>query len=246
LSSPSDNLDGAGPALEARGVEAVSSHGHSLVERAYEAVEKRILSGQLLPGQKISLRTVASSIGMSMQPVREAVNRFVAASALEISSSRAIRMPVIDRDAADEIWAIRMLLEGEAVRRFAERRRPEEVRPLFEFNRNIRRHRFGVDLEATMANSMAWNAGLARGSASPILIEMISRLRLRYAPVMAHAFSLEAPHDEAFVVYTVQIQDELLLAIEAGDAATALHLRCADIRTAQRYVYARLGWQNRA
>jgi DNA-binding GntR family transcriptional regulator len=93
-----------------------------------------------------------------------------------------------------------------------------------------------------MANAMAWNVGLAKGSGSPMLIDMISRLRLRYAPVMAYAFSVDAPYDEDFVKYTIQIQDELLLAIEASDAAAALHLRCADIRSAQRYLYRRIGW----
>jgi GntR family colanic acid and biofilm gene transcriptional regulator len=219
-----------------------STDGGSLVQLAFEEIEKRILSGQLLPNAKISLRSVAYSIGMSMQPVREAVNRLVAASALEITRNRTIRMPALDRAVADEIWSIRMLLEGEAVRRFANRVQPGEVQPLYAFNKALRRYRFGVDVEPTMANAMAWNVGLARGSGSPMLIDMISRLRLRYAPVMAYAFSVDAPYDEDFVKYTIQIQDELLLAIEAGDAAAALHLRCADIRSAQRYLYRRIGW----
>jgi GntR family colanic acid and biofilm gene transcriptional regulator len=242
MTNATHDRDEPGPKTAARGAGEPPSNGRSLVEVASQEIEKKILTGQLLPGEKISLRGVANSIGMSMQPVRDAVNRFVAASALEITSNRTIRVPALDRGAAEQIWAIRMLLEGEAVRRFAERNRPEEVRPLFQFTRSLRCYRFGVDLEPTMANSMAWNVGLAQGSGSPILIDMISRMRLRFAPILAYAYGLDKPHDEQFVTYTVQIMDELLLAIEAGDANAAVHVRCADIRSLKRYVFERIGW----
>jgi DNA-binding GntR family transcriptional regulator len=177
-----------------------------------------------------------------MQPVREAVGRLVAGSALEITANRAIRIPALDRGVADEIWAMRMLLEGEAAAQFAARCRPEETRPLLDLNRTLRSYRFGIDLQPTMKTTMAWNIGLAHGSGSSILIEMIANLRLRYAPIVAQALSTPAPHDEEFLLFTLHIQDELLLAIEAGDSGAARNLRCADIRSFQRYLFARLGW----
>lgn len=220
-----------------------SSETSTLGMQALMDLESRLVSGQLLPSSKVSLRKLAEAIGMSMQPVREAVTRLVAASALEITPSRAIRVPVLDRDVAQDIWSMRLLLEGEAAARFAQRGKPEELRPLFEMNNALRGMRFGADLAATMKTTMAWNMGLARGSGSPLLIGMIDTLRIRYAPIQALAIGAAEPHDPEFLQFTVHIQDELLLAIEAGDASAARNMRCTDTRSFQRYLFRRLGWQ---
>jgi DNA-binding GntR family transcriptional regulator len=214
----------------------------TLSQQVYRELESRILTGQWLPDTKVSLRTLAMSLNTSMQPIREAVGRLVGASALEMVPGRSIRVPVLNRKEADEIWAMRLLLEGEAAARFAARGQGDEVKKLFAHTRTLRKVRFGVDLEVTMRTLMSWNLSLVRGSDAPILIDIISRLYLRYAPFLAKALSGRIPHDKDFLQFTLHIQDELILAIEQGDAAAARHLRCADLRSFQRYIYARYGW----
>jgi DNA-binding GntR family transcriptional regulator len=214
----------------------------TLAQQAYRELERRIRTGQLLPNTKVSLRTLASSMNTSMQPVRDAVGRLVAASALEMVPGRSIRVPVLTRRQADEIWSMRLLLEGEAAARYAARKPGADVRRLFEHSSTLRSLRYGVDLEATMRSFMAWNDDLRQGADAPILNDMISRIYLLYAPFVAQAFTMPAAHDENFVQFTIQIQDELILAIEQGDADAARHLRCADLRSFQRYIYARYGW----
>jgi DNA-binding GntR family transcriptional regulator len=177
-----------------------------------------------------------------MQPVRDAVGRVVAASALEMGPGRSIRVPVLTRKQADEIWSMRLLLEGEAAARYAARKPGAEVRRLFEHTRTLRSLRYGIDLEATMRSLVDWNDDLRYGSDASILFDMISRIHLLSAPFIAQAFTMSVPHDENFVQFTIQIQDELILAIEQGDAEAARHLRCADLRSFQRYIYACNGW----
>jgi GntR family transcriptional regulator, colanic acid and biofilm gene transcriptional regulator len=96
----------------------------TLGQQIYQQLEGRILLGEWLPNTKVTLRTLALSLNTSMQPVREAVGRLVVASALEATPNRAFRVPELDRAAADEIWSLRLLLEGEAAARFAARRDP--------------------------------------------------------------------------------------------------------------------------
>jgi GntR family colanic acid and biofilm gene transcriptional regulator len=50
--------------------------------------------------------------------------------------------------------------------------------------------------------------------------------------------------DEEFLTFILHIQDELLLAIKTGDVAAARYLRCADLRSFQRYLYERIGWSS--
>lgn len=214
----------------------------TLAQQVYADLESRMLGGELLPGDRVSLRGLAASLGTSMQPVREAVGRLVAVHAFEVTPNRSIRVPPMDRAKADDIWAMRLLLEGEAAARFAERHQADEARSLFIYSQTMRAIRYGIDLEPTMRALMSWNQGLAAGSGSPLLIENIARLRLRYAPWLAMALSVPRDFDEPFMQFTLHIQDELVLALEAGDAAAARHLRCADLRSFQRYLYARLDW----
>ncbi len=178
-----------------------------------------------------------------MQPVRDAVGRLIDAAALRSAPGKAIRVPRLERRTADEIWSLRFLLEGEAAARFAARRRPAEAHGLYDYTRSLRAMRFGADLQPTMRSLMSWNMALANGSASPILIDMVRRLRLRYAPFVAEALALEAPFDPEFHQFTLHMQDELVMAIEAGDAEAARHLRCADLRSFQRYLYTRKSWR---
>ncbi len=215
----------------------------TLAHLVYESLEASIVDGQWLPDTKVSLRSLASSLNTSMQPVREAVGRLIDAQALRSAPGRAIRVPRLDRRTADEIWSLRLLLEGEAAARFAARKRPAEARQLYQYTKAMRALDYAADLQPTIQAIMAWNLALARGSGSAILSGAIQRLRLRYAPFVAESLATAAPFDEEFLGFTLHMQDELVMAIEAGDAEAARHLRCADLRSFQRYLYARRSWR---
>lgn len=214
----------------------------TMARQIYSDMEVNILDGSWPPETKMSLRKLAKSLNTSMQPVREAVGRLVSASALEITRSRSIRVPRLSREQADEIWGLRLLLEGEAAARFAARNRPEEARKLYRHTLALREHFRDRDVRASMRRIMEWNCDLTDGSGSPILVEMVMRLRLRYAPFIAETLAMNVPDDKEFLQFTLHIQDELVLAIEEGDSAAARHLRCSDLRSFQRYLYSRRGW----
>ena len=234
--------DSARVANDASGRDA---HAEStLGQQIYRQLERKILLGEWLPNDKVTLRTLALSLNTSMQPVREAVGRLVSASALETAPNRAFRVPELNRAAADEIWSLRLLLEGEAAARFAARRDDVACRRLAAATDACRAIDYGHDLRATMGAISAWNASIIQAAGSQLLYDTIVRLYLRYAPFLAHALSVPIPHDQEFLSYILHIQDELRLAIQTGDAMAARHLRCADLRSFQRYLYERIGWSS--
>ncbi len=216
----------------------------TLGQQIYQELERRILLGEWLPNTKVTLRTLALSLNTSMQPVREALGRLVAASALEATPNRAFRVPELDRAAADEIWSLRLLLEGEAAARFAARRDPKACERLAAATDACRAINYGRDLKATMGAIAAWNSSIIQAAGSQLLYDTVRRLYLRCAPFLAHSLSAPVAHDEEFLSFILHIQDELTLAITAGDAAAARYLRCADLRSFQRYLYERIGWSS--
>ena len=227
-----------------RGLEAGAES--TLGQQIYQRLESKLLLGEWLPNTKVTLRTLALSLNTSMQPVREAVGRLVAASALEATPNRAFRVPELDRAAADEIWSLRFLLEGEAAARFAARRDPKACERFTAATDACRVIDYGRDLRATMRVIAEWNASIIQAAGSQLLYDTVGRLYLRYSPFLASALNAPIPHDEEFLTFILHIQDELQLAISSGDAAAARYLRCADLRSFQRYLYQRIGWSSPA
>jgi DNA-binding GntR family transcriptional regulator len=45
----------------------------TLRQKVYELLKEKILTAEILPGQKISLRNLAVMLGVSLMPVREAL-----------------------------------------------------------------------------------------------------------------------------------------------------------------------------
>ena len=71
-----------------------------------------LMGGHVVPGQKLPLRPLADEFDTSLMPVRDALNRLVADGALEMSSSRTIRVPMMSDERLLEVHEIRRALEG--------------------------------------------------------------------------------------------------------------------------------------
>ena len=56
----------------------------TLGDAAYLHLRELLMSGRVAPGERLSLRSLAGALGVSMMPVREAVTRLVADHALEV------------------------------------------------------------------------------------------------------------------------------------------------------------------
>ena len=87
----------------------------------YKQLRDLLMSGRVMPGEALSLRSIAEALGVSVMPVREAVHRLVAEQALELTANRVLRVPVMTISQFREITSIRINLEirktrdGEAV-----------------------------------------------------------------------------------------------------------------------------------
>ncbi|MFK5143368.1 GntR family transcriptional regulator, partial [Klebsiella pneumoniae] len=69
----------------------------------------------------------AMRLGVSMQPVRHAVDRLVADQALEVLPNRAVRVPIMTTARLEEITRIRIAIEGFAVEEAARAWTPSDM-----------------------------------------------------------------------------------------------------------------------
>ncbi len=84
----------------------------TLSANVYDQLRDLVMSGQMMPGEQISLRSAAAALGVSVMPVREAMQRLVAEQALELTPNRALRVPRMTAAQFKEITIIRTNLEA--------------------------------------------------------------------------------------------------------------------------------------
>ena len=85
-------------------------------DRAFEALYTAIMQGDLKAGRRLQVRELAESLGTSMMPVREALNRLEEFGLVETSPYRGAVVKTFTQDELLEIYSVRTVLESEAVK----------------------------------------------------------------------------------------------------------------------------------
>jgi phosphonate utilization transcriptional regulator len=99
----------------------------SLVQRE---IERRIVTGELAPGAKLNEADLASAMGISRGPVREAFRALEQAGLVHTEKNRGVFVRQISLAEADEIYEVRAALEGQIGRLAAKRITPEQLERL--------------------------------------------------------------------------------------------------------------------
>lgn len=103
----------------------------SLAEQVFERLEGEILSGKYQRGEVITEMKLVSDLGVSRTPVREALHRLEQEHLVEISPKGILVVGVTQKDLED-IFAIRLKIEGLASAAAAKRITDEELAELLE------------------------------------------------------------------------------------------------------------------
>ncbi len=83
----------------------------TLRERAYRAIKDSILRNELLPGEVLSIDSLAKALGISQTPVREALTKLSADGLVEYERNKGFRVASITEDDVHETYEVRRLLE---------------------------------------------------------------------------------------------------------------------------------------
>lgn len=150
-----------------------------------------LMSGLLVPGQVVSLRKLAASFGTSAMPVRESLSRLVAANALEELPNRSVRVPRLGTESLEELFALRVRVEGMAARIAAKKITDEGLRTLHAINADVREAHDTEAMSEVLKANQRFHFSLYQMTSSSILLPIIEGLWLRSGPTMY--FSLSTP-----------------------------------------------------
>lgn len=196
----------------------------NLQEQLYQNIRAGLLAGRFQPGERLKIRDLAAQWGTSPMPVRAALQRLVAEGALEGEQQRSVRVPAMTRQRYENIFQVRMALEGLAVELATPRLTASDLAGLREC---VQRMDLAIDQRQVqdylIANSQ-FHLQLYAACGNPVLLRSIESLWLQIGPFFNRLFTgadlslrLNDFHEEAFA------------AIEAGDARAARHAMEQDL-----------------
>jgi DNA-binding GntR family transcriptional regulator len=188
-----------------------------LRQSVYDALIDLIVSGELPPGQHMVETDLARQLGVSRQPIREALHRMEAEGWVDLRPSQGAFVHVPTDSEVDELLDVRALFEAETARLAAGAAGPEQVTKLRELCQKGRASAQADDYGAVVTMNNAFHAEIATIAGNSMLAELAEivgrRVQWYYrlvAPARGHVSWAE--------------HAELVDAIEAGDAGRAQQL----------------------
>jgi len=146
----------------------------TLAEKAFSALHRAILTGALKPGERMPIEEMATELGMSPMPVREAVRRLDLLGLVENIPHKGARVTELSLDDLRGVYELRLALEPLAIYRAAECFTEEDEHTARMVLDEMDRHSDGTG-ETWRAHS-AFHLGIYAVSGSSWLMRLIQPL----------------------------------------------------------------------
>ncbi|MFJ4624068.1 GntR family transcriptional regulator [Streptomyces sp. NPDC088812] len=158
-----------------------------LRERVYEALLELITTRALQPGQHLVESELAGHLGVSRQPVREALQRLNTEGWVDLRPAQGAFVHVPTEDEADQLLTVRTLLEAEAARLAAAHADRAGVEALNELLAQGMGAVAADDVDAAVALNARFHAKVMELAGNTVLAELAAqvdrRVRWYYTPV---------------------------------------------------------------
>jgi DNA-binding GntR family transcriptional regulator len=189
---------------------------NTLQLRVYRALANGLKTGMFKPGEAVTLRSLATRLGTSAMPVREAVSRLIAERALVLLPNRSVIVPRMSRARFIELSRARKLLEGMVGEAAAcEWATPALLRQLSESNDAMKRCIEADDLQGALSHNTAFHFTLYRAARMHVILPLIEMLWLQAGPFLA--LSLLTPGTR----WSARYHQAALTALRGGNGAAA-------------------------
>lgn len=174
-----------------------------LRQAVYEAISDMIITRALRPGEHIVESDLAAQLGVSRQPVREALQRLQTEGWVDLRAGLGAFVHVPTEAEADQLLSVRTLLETESARLAAKAATPEQIERLWTLQRAGEEALKRDDQDELVTANGNLHAFITEVSGNAVLAELIAmvdrRVRWYYAPI-ARARGSEAWEEHAALI----------------------------------------------
>ncbi|WP_368185072.1 GntR family transcriptional regulator [Aestuariibius sp. HNIBRBA575] len=190
-------------------------------EQVYRTLRSRIMHGEVMPGEAMTLRGIGKDFGVSMTPAREAVRRLVAEGALSLSSSGRVSTPVLSDDRIEELASIRALLEPELSSRALPRAHNALIERLETIDQSVAQMVARKDASGYIRTNLEFHRTLYLRAQAPAMLALAETVWLQLGPTMRALYGrlkrTEPPYHHKLIIAALKAGDEpgLRLAMRA-------------------------------
>ncbi|MER6292225.1 GntR family transcriptional regulator [Streptomyces althioticus] len=203
-----------------------------LRDRVYEALLELITTRALQPGQHLVESELAGHLGVSRQPVREALQRLNTAGWVDLRPAQGAFVHEPTEEEADQLLTVRTLLEAEAARLAASNADSKGVRALEDILAEGLAAVEADDVDAAVALNARFHAKVMELAGNAVLAELAAqvdrRVRWYYTPVARQR------GEQSWIEHR-----ELIAAIAARDEQSATRLMREHTEHTRRSYHAR-------
>lgn len=202
----------------------------------YQQLRDVVVSGRVMPGETLSLRSIADALGVSVMPVREAVHRLVAEQALELAPNRVLRVPTLTVSQFREITSIRINLEGLATAQAAVSMDESALQNVIGLHKRFA-HEMSLkqpDGSRLIAFNKELHFAVYSQAGMPMLLDMIESLWLRIGPILN--YDLRSNSARVLERVAVAHHNRLVEALKRKDGEAASKALRGDIASAAEFI----------
>jgi len=195
--------------------------GETVGEFVHRRLRQAIMTGRFPPGFAVTIRGLATLLGTSAMPVREAMRRLAAEQALDLQDNRRARVPEMTEARFLCLMETRILLETAAARRALRAIDAARLAELRKLDQAVNEAFARADIERTIEANLAFHRRLYSLAPHDVLTPLIESIWLQIGPYMRAALQ-GAPgyypidrHAEAMAAIAARDERALAAAIEA-------------------------------
>ena len=187
-----------------------------LVEQVHKAIVSEISAGKLKPGERVIQEQVAQVLGVSRQPVQQALLLLRNQGVLRDAPGRGLIVAPLDLDQVGNMYDVRAVMEGLAFRKAAERNAERAKKQGPALIQSGRKAVAGGSVAAMIAADLKFHDFIYRLSENPLIVPTMEAQWTYTQRVMGEVLMRdELPRD-------IWDQHEAMLhAVMAGDGAGA-------------------------
>lgn len=209
------------------GIEYINNDNSSLRAKVFSRIQNDILNGVYQPGDSLTEKKLCEELGVSRTPVREALRQLELEELVQSTPNKGVIVTGVTPKDIEEIYIIRMMIEGLAARWATKHITPEEIQELKDALDLEEFYTMKKDAEHILKVDSKFHDILFRASKSKPLMHMLRTFH-HYVQRARNA-SFESP-DRAKKV--LEEHKAILDAIVEGDADKAERVTKEHVKNA--------------
>lgn len=208
----------------------------TMSRRVYNDLRELLMSGQLQPGEKLTLKALSTALGTSAMPIREAMRQLGAEMALEFLPNRSVRVPVMSKTRFRELLLVRSSLESLAIEQAVLHMTDSEL-DLAEAAAERFANAMGaktLNVARVIQSNKDLHFAIYRAARLPTLLSMIETLWLQVGPVLN--VDMRQGSKRVSEAPSVQHHAAVIQALRKRDGAAASAALLGDLHAAARVI----------